>query len=163
MSNLAPWQQMTKTQRAAIFTVLPSTARIIGEEPEAYRKKIMREELGVEHFSEVTRTEGYDKLMCRMYQDRGDYDRASEYLTGSLTRWRHMIVTASERIVRLSEYKGSAYDYLYGVMVQSGLVAKGARSECEKLVTESSWLDFTNDQLRNLLAILNSRLRTLNA
>lgn len=163
MSKLATWQQLTNVQRSAFFTVLAGTATLLGVDKEDYRHRIMKEEVGVDHLSEVTRTDGYDKLMCRIYQDRGDYDRASEYLTGSLTRWRHLIVSAAGRIVRLSGYKGSGYDYLRGVMVKSGMMPDGSRLDCERLMSERAWLDFTNDDLRNLLSILNSRLRSLNA
>lgn len=154
MSALSKNQQLTKVQRAALFTILAGTAYAIGEHKDHYRKRIMLEELGVEHLNEVSRTEGYDKLMCRLYMDRGDYSRASDYLGGSVKRWRHLILSAARKVTS----KGTPYDYIMGVMIQAKMVPEGTpRSACERLVNESAWLDFTDDQLRSLLAIINTR------
>ena len=160
MSSLPKTKQLTAVQRAALFKVLAGTAYALGERQEPYRKRIMLEELGVEHLNEVSRTEGYDKLMCRLYMDRGDYSRASDYLGGSLKRWRHLIVSAARKVTR----KGTPYDYIQGVMIQSKMLPEGTpRSACEKLVDERGWLDLTEEQLRSLLAIINTRATRMQA
>lgn len=149
---------LTPLQRRLFFMALRPAAKDVGEEPEAYRKKILREELGVEHMSEVARGGGFDKLMSRIYQDRGDYVRALDYSMGSFTRLRHIIIKAAERIVAdKPDRKGSVYDYIGGVMFQSGMIPKWpTRVWTERLVCESSWLDFSEKQLKQLLMILQS-------
>lgn len=157
--SVSPSMQMTKAQRAAIFTVLSAAARSVGEDSETYRKRILREELGVDHFADVTRTNGFDRLMCRMYSDRGEYDYAIQYSQNSLARIRHLITDAAMKIVQRTQYKGSGLDYVAGVMRQSGLIDENTpRSWCERLANESGWLDFTDEQLKRLLVILNTYL-----
>ena len=46
-------QSLTPLQRKAFFMALRPAAQEVGEEPEVYRKRILNEELGVEHLGEV--------------------------------------------------------------------------------------------------------------
>lgn len=157
---LAKSRQLTRAQRAAFFTILAGTARALGEDAEAYRRRILREELGVDHLAEVSRTSGYDRLMCRLYVDRGDYAGASDYLGGSVRRWKHLIVTAARRITG----RPDPYGYVHGVMVQSGMLPdRAADLPPGRLARDGAWMDFTDAQLRTLLAILNAHARRLQA
>ena len=74
---------LTPLQRKALFMGIRPAAIEVGEDPEVYRKRILKEELGVEHLDEVSRNGGFDKLMSRIWADRGDYERAISYSKGS--------------------------------------------------------------------------------
>ena len=90
---------LTPLQRRLFFMVIRPAAQEVGADLEEYRKRILKEELGVEHMSDVGNTGDFDKLMSRIYQDCGDYARALEYSTGSVSRLAHLAVKAAERIV----------------------------------------------------------------
>ncbi len=101
---------LTQLQRKAFFMGIRPAAIEVGEDPEAYRRRILKEELGVEHLGEVSRNGGFDKLMSRIWADRGDYERALSYSKGSSVRLVHLIVGAAEKIVAASpDYDGTAY------------------------------------------------------
>ena len=152
---------LTQSQRRTLFATVREAAREQGEQPETYRKRVMAEELGVESLSQVGRGGDFDKLMSRVYQDCGDYGRALEYAKGSFSRLKHLIVRTAERIVAAkSDWRGSVYDYIAGVMRQSGMIpACAPRSWGERLVSDSGWLDFTEPQMRRLLMMLSTHLR----
>lgn len=63
---------LSQSQRMTLFATIHEAAREQGEQPEAYRKRIMAEELGVDHLSEVSRGSGFDRLMARVCRDAGD-------------------------------------------------------------------------------------------
>lgn len=152
---------LSQSQRRALFASIREAAREQGEQPEAYRKRVMAEELGVESLSQVGRGGDFDKLMSRICQDCGDFARALSYSKGSFSRLKHLIVRAAERIVAgKPDWRGSAYDYIAGVMRQSGMIpATTPRIWCERLVSDSGWLDFTEPQMRRLLMMLSTHLR----
>ena len=60
---------LTPLQRKALFMGIRPAAIEVGEDPEVYRKCILKEELGVEHLDEVSRNGGFDKLMSRIWAD----------------------------------------------------------------------------------------------
>ena len=154
---------LTDTQRRTFFATVRDAARELGEDAEAYRRRIMREELGAEHLAEVSRTGDFDKLMLRACRDAGDYARALEYSAASVARFRRLIVSAAERIVAATPgWRGSAYDYIAGVMFQSRMVAERPTVAFkERLVGDSAWLDFTEPQLRRLLMMMQTHVRRL--
>ena len=156
-----PKTTITQLQRRALFLAIRPAAQEVGEEPEAYRRRILREELGVEHLADVSRGSGFDKLMSRIWQDRGDYARALDYETGSFSRLKHLIVKAAERIVSARpDWRGTAYDYIAGVMRQAGMIpADTPRAWCDRLATDSGWSDLTEPQLRRLLLMLQTHIR----
>ena len=152
-------QSLTPLQRRAFFMALRPAALEVGEDPEPYRKRILKEELGVEHLGEVNRTGDFDKLMARLWSDRGDYVRALDYSMGSLTRLRHLVVAAAERIVAAKgDWTGTAYDYIAGVMHQCGMAQGRPSIVAARLGSESGWLDFTEPQIKRLLMMLNAHL-----
>ena len=154
---------LTPFQRRIIFAELGATAFAIGEDKEQYRKRVMRETVGVDHLSEVTRTDGFDRMMCRILQDRGDYQRASEYILGGLARLRYLIREAAAKIVAAKSYRGSAYDYIAGVMIQNGMLPSytSRSSAAEKLMHEAGWADFTDRQVKLVLIILQKEVSRL--
>lgn len=152
---------LTNCQRKTFFSLVRSAAAELGEEPETYRKRILREELGVEHMADVSRTDGFDKLMTRLWQDLGDYERASAYVGGSLIRLKHLIVAAAAEIVSKAG-KGTALDYIAGVMFRSGLIAtKPSKAWAESLASEGTWMAFSEREVRALLMMLNAHLARL--
>lgn len=150
---------LTALQRRTFFVGLRPAAQEVGEEPNDYRMRIMREELGVDSLADVSRGAGFDKLMARIWRDRGDYARALTYSMQSFSRVRHMIVEAATRIVRESGYPGTPYAYIAGVMIQSKMVKGSVPDWADKLPSENAWLDFTEPQMKRLLMMLNAHIR----
>ena len=152
---------LTPLQRRLFFMALRPASKEVGLEPEAYRRRILQEELGVDSLSDVSRVGDFDKLMSRIWTDRGDYERALSYSMSSFSRVKYLIVKAAERIVaQKPDWRGSAYDYIAGVMRQSGMIpANTPRIFCDKLVSDAGWLDFSEDQMKRLLMMLNTQVR----
>lgn len=143
---------LSQSQRCTLFATIRAAAREQGEQPEAYRKRVMAEELGVEHLSQVTATTGYDTLMARIC---GDDANAIKYALATSTRLRHLITDAAEAIA-----PGNALGYVAGVMIQSHTVrGYDQPTLTARLASDSGWLDLTNPQLRRLLAMLKTHLR----
>lgn len=163
MSKVNIDNNLTPLQRRILFRELGATAFALGEDKEQYRKRVMRETVGVDHLSEVTRTDGFDSMMRRILQDRGDYQRASEYILGGLARLRYLIREAAEKIVAAKSYQGSAYDYIAGVMIQNGMLPSytARSSAAEKLMHEAGWVDFTDRQVKLVLIILQKEVARL--
>ena len=154
---------LTRPQIAAYWRAATSAAREAGVPVDDYRKRVMRETVGVDHLSEVTRTDGFDRMMCRILQDRGDYQHASEFILGGLARLRHLIQDAAEKIVAAKGYRGTPFDYIAGVMIQNGMLPSyTVRSSAgEKLMHESGWADFTDRQVKLVLIILQKEVSRL--
>lgn len=148
---------LSQSQRMTLFATIREAAREQGEQPEAYRKRILREELGVDHLSEVSRGSGFDRLMARVCRDAGNDARAIKYSLSAVARYRHLIVATAEKIA-----PGNALEYVAGVMIQSRTV-RDVRPAilAARLSTDSGWLDLTDPQLRRLLAMLKTHLRRL--
>lgn len=148
---------LTPAQRKVLFLEIRPAAIEVGEDPESYRKRILREELGVDHLSEVSRGSGFDRLMARVCRDAGDDARAIKYSLSAVARYRHLIVETAEKIA-----PGNALEYVAGVMIQSCTV-RDVRPAilAARLSTDSGWLDLTDPQLRRLLAMLQTHLRRL--
>ena len=148
---------ITDSQRLMLLAAVRRAAGELGEEQEAYRKRVMSEELGVDHLCDVSRGGGFDVLMARICRDAGDYDRAIGYSLSAAGRYRHVIVAAAEEIA-----PGGALEYVAGVMIQSRMVRDEAVPElAARLKADSGWLDFTMPQMRRLLAMLRTYLRRL--
>lgn len=156
-------QPLTTLQRKILFAELHHTASDLGCDAEAYRKRVMLECCGVEHLGEVSRTEGFDKMMCRILQDRGDYARASEFILGDLTRLRHLCQETAESICAASAYRGSAFDYIAGVMIQAGYLPAYANraTVAQRLVNESGWEDLPMDRIKRVLMMLQAQLKRI--
>lgn len=146
---------LSQSQRRTLFATIRAAAREQGEQPEAYRKRVMAEELGVEHLSQVTATTGFDTLMARICRDAGDDANAIKYALATTTRLRHLITDAAEALA-----PGNALGYVAGVMIQSHTVrGYDQPTLTARLASDSGWLDLTNPQLRRLLAMLKTHLR----
>ena len=146
---------LSESQRRTLFSSLRNAAREVGEPPEEYRRRIMREELDVEHLSQVTPTLGFDTLMARICRDSGDYQRATIYATQTARRMQYLIIDAARAISPYAPYR-----YVAGVMQQSRLAPLGdAATLADRLRSGSAWLDVPEPHLRRILAMLKTHLR----
>ena len=152
---------LTQLQRKAFFMGIRPAAIEVGEDPEVYRKRILKEELGVEHLSAVSRGDGFDKLMSRIWADRGDYERALSYAQGSLIRLRHLCVQAARQILAASPEppRSTPYEYIAGAMSRARLVdEKPTKCFAESLASVESWARFSPADVKALLMMLNVHL-----
>ena len=146
---------LTQAQRRTLFAAIREAAREQDEQPEAYRRRVMAEELGVEHLADVSRGSDYDQLMARVCRDAGDDARAVKFALATSARLRHLVVEAAEILA-----PGNALGYVAGVMIQSHTVrGYDQPALAARLASDSGWLDLTNPQLRRLLAMLKTHLR----
>lgn len=146
---------LSQSQRCTLFATIREAAREQGEQPEAYRKRVMAEELGVEHLSQVSSTTGFDTLMARICRDAGDDANAIKYALATSTRLRRLVMDAAEALA-----PGSALAYVAGVMIQSHTVrGYDQPTLAARLASDTGWLDFTDPQLRRILAMLKTHLR----
>ena len=146
---------LTQSQRRTLFATIRAAAREQGEQPEAYRKRVMAEELGVEHLAQVSATSGFDTLMARICRDAGDLQRATMYVTQATRRLQHLIVEAARRIA-----PDDPCGYVAGVMQQSRLVPLGDTATlADRLRNGSAWLDVPEPHLRRILAMLKTHIR----
>jgi hypothetical protein len=145
---------LTASQRCTLFAAIRDAARGLGETPEVYRKRVMREELGVEHLAEVSRTDGYDRLMSRICRDAGDDARAIRFAVAPAARYRRAILEAAGRIA-----PGRAVEYVAGVMVQARMVHADPAELAVSLTTDSGWAHFSVGQLKKVLAMLRIHVK----
>ena len=145
----------TAAQRRAFFAEVRKAARELGENQEAYRRRVMAEELGVEHLADVQRGAGYDRLMARVCADAGDHALAGEYAVASSYRLRALVVKAARKVAPANPFR-----YVAGCMVQSGLArTRDAGALAESLESGAGWLDYPDETLRRVLAMLRIHLR----
>ena len=146
---------LTQVQRRTLFAALREAAREQDEQPEAYRRRVMAEELGVEHLADVSRGSDYDQLMARVCRDAGDDARAVKFALATSARLRHLVVEAAEILA-----PGHALGYVAEVMIQSHTVrGYDQPTLAARLASDTGWLDLTNPQLRRILAMLKTHLR----
>lgn len=129
------------------------------DEREAYRKRVMREECGKEHVSELGRTADFDKVMARFARDAGDWQAAAKFAAADEARQAALVRICCAQILQL---KGcgeacteAGAEYLAGVVEQ-------ARIPCGRDVRDSSfWLDCNPRSLVTLFRILDTHRRRL--
>jgi len=149
---------LTTLQRKTFFMGLRPAAVEVGMDPEDYRKLILREELGVEHMADVTRTAGFDKLMQRIWTDRGDYSRALEYAGGDVRRFRYLAESAARKIVGTDDAL-TVSRYIASVIVQMRYSYLDRDALAFKLQRVDGFDDFTPKQLKAVVAALNVHVR----
>ena len=153
--------QLTALQRATLFAHVHKSASEQGVDPEKYRKMIMREELGVDHLSEVSRTDGFDRLMCRMLKDEGDYSHALDYTGGDVKRLRYLAMSAAAKICdgAPEDVERRLCRYIAGGMFNMRFVSSDRDSLAMRLQRDDGWDDFTPLQLKKVVAALNLQVR----
>ena len=120
-----------------------------GEEREEYRKRVLREEAGVESLRDVDGLGGFDRVMQRIESDAGNWERAINFRQGDWGRMRHKIEAAAEKIVGRAEVR----PYVEALARKLGcVVARGCQWD---------YSDCTLAQLRKVLAALNKQVKRL--
>ena len=153
--------QLTTLQRATLFAHVKNAAVECGENPEVYRRRIMREELGVDHLSEVSRTYGFERLMCRMLKDCGDYSHALDYTGGDVRRLRYLALSAANAVCdgAPEDVERQLCRYIAGVMVNMHFSPLSRDALAMRLQRADGWDDFTPMQLKKVVAALNLQVR----
>jgi len=130
-----------------------------------YKKRILSEELGVEHLHDVTKTTGYDKLMQRVFADQGNYERAIDFVGGDIKRLRFLATRAATRIL-LNRGETAAGDmmvakYIASVFFQMGFTTLDRDALAFKLMRPNGWDDFTDLQVKKVVAALQKHVRRI--
>ena len=152
---------VTPSQRRILFREVKFAAKEVGEDAEAYRKRIMLEETGATTLREVSATAGFDRLMVRIATDKGDFELALKYTANTLNRIAKLIVGAAVRIVE-AKGGGDFRDYIHGVMLQCGMLKEPMSAyKRERLAFAEGYMDFQEAEVKRLLIMLNAYLRRL--
>ena len=147
---------LTKPQFAAYWRAATAAAREVGEPIEEYRKRVMREECGVDSVKELNRTGDYDKVMLRFSVDAGDYGAAGKFATAGAERLSRLVCICAAQIMQLKgapEGSTAAAEYLAGVISQAQLPCGSDAA--------GFWLDCPQDALMALFHILDTHRRRL--
>lgn len=154
---------LTKKQAALFWRCLAAAAeRQAVPDREAYRKRVLREELGIEHMRDVDRTEGFDRLMLRLAQDAEDWHSLAYYSVAGERRLADLVADCATQVLELSiaerGFDASAHldqlGYISGVLRQSGMSPI-------RVVGSDYWLDLAPADLARLLQILDTHRRRL--
>lgn len=94
---------------------------IASKERDSYRKRIMMEECGAEHMSELSRTRHYDNLMLRISLDAQDYEQAARYVSGNERRLAALVEACASQLMQIQGTDpASASAYVAGIIEQAG-------------------------------------------
>ena len=154
---------LTKKQAALFWRCLAAAAeRQAVPDREAYRKRVLREELGVEHMRDVGRTGDFDKLMLRLAQDAEDWHGLAYYSVAGERRLADLVADCATQVLELSiaerGFDASAHldqlGYISGVLRQS-------RLSPIRVDGSDYWLDLAPAELARLLQILDTHRRRL--
>lgn len=157
---------LTPLQRKVVFVGCNETARYLGESPLEYRRKIMLEELKIISLTECNRTDDFDKLMRRIWVDRGDYARALDYTGGDVKRLRYLAIEAAKKILVQADGEGTCPDYdraalryVAAVMVQMHMSTQTVDSLVFQLARPDGFDDFSPIALKKVVSALQVHLR----
>ena len=156
MSHSMMAKTLTPPQLASYWRAATAAARNLGEPLEGYRKRVMREECGVDSVKALNRTGDFDKVMSRFAVDAGDYGAAGHFATADVRRLVVLIRICCAQVMQLMaapEGSTAAADYLAGIVRQ-------ARLECGA-VNGCFWLDCAPDSLLALFHMLDTHRRRL--
>lgn len=154
---------ISQPQMKCLFSAVRRAAENLGRESEEYRREVLREELGVEHLRDVTKTSGFDKLMQRILSDAGEYEEALSYTGGDVKRLRFLAMRAATRIcLNLSAVEPGDLQvskYIAGVIVQMRFSTMDRDSLAFKLMRPDGYDDFTPYELKKVVAALQKHVR----
>lgn len=149
---------MTNPQRRTLFAEIHRAANELGEDPEGYRKRILKEELGVDSFARVSRTDGFNRLMARVKGDQGDYVGAIHYSTGNVRAFRYLIERSARELIGAEATARAVGTYVAGILRQMRFSGLERDVLAMRLQRDDGYEDFTEDQLRKVLMALNVHL-----
>lgn len=154
---------LSTLQTKRFFGAIRAAAENLNEAPELYRKRVMKEELGVEHLRDVTKTTGFDTLMRRVLGDAGQYEAALEYVGGDVKRMRYIAIECATKII-VSQGNGvpdrrACLRYIASIFVQMNLTHEDRDSLAFRLDRDDGWDDFTTASLKKVVAALQKHVR----
>jgi hypothetical protein len=137
------------------FTAACSALSIASHDREAYRKRILREELGVEHMSEIDRTTGFDKIMRRLCIDADNYEEAWRYEVGDERRLVAMVEACAAQLMQIiGGNPRDASSYIAVTCTQAGFPVQDANPR-------GYWMDMTSGMLQACFQMLDTHRRRL--
>ncbi len=150
---------ITERQAAAFWRLLAAAARHQSvPDREAYRRRILREELGVEHMSQIGRTTDYDRVMHRLALEAEDWDALAHYGVAGDRRMAELVADCATQVLQLC---CSDLTVPSGIGYVNGILAQARLSPVRVVDADDYWLDLSPDDLRILLQILDTHRRRL--
>lgn len=153
---------LTPAQRSAFFRALNAACVELGhdtpEARESYRKQVMRDEAGVEHLAELSRTTGFDRCMARFAVDSCDYEAASRFAVAAVARQAALVRICCAQVLQLKGCEAGsseAASYLSGICSQSGVLCGS------DMFDQSFWMDIDPSALVTLFRMLDTHRRRL--
>lgn len=149
---------LTSAQRALFWRMFSRACMVqdmsSGSDREAYRKRLMAEECGVEHMADLNRTSDFDALLLRLLLDAEDYEQAAHYQIAGERRLAYLVeVCAAQVLLLKGGSETAAVEYILGIVRQAGYTA-----------TESDgayWLDVSAPDLARVFQMLDTHRRRL--
>ena len=147
---------LSQSQRAALFAAARKAAGTLGEDREEYRKRVMREELGVDHLADVGRGRAFDRLMMRMAADAGDYSSAMRYELSDAARVAYLVKVCCLQLMQLKGGdEADAGRYLGGLLDQAR-VPNGVYAD-----DGSIWIDLAPSDALAVFKMLDTHRRRM--
>lgn len=155
---------ITRAQKALYWRNFGDACHSLGllssEAREDYRHKVMLEETGKLSLRDLNRTDDMDAVLARFAADAQSYGRAASYSGGTLTRLHYLIRETALSIVVATGRRGSAWEYVAGVMLQARILPGGSPAQwAEKLANASAWMDIPETDVRKVLMSLQVHAR----
>lgn len=117
--------KLSKPQQGAFWLAMSTAcaAQLLqGAEREAYRHRVLQEEVGCEHLADVNRTNEYDAVMARLWMDADRPDLAFHYLNSADER---PLKVARDMVSQILSLRGRDPSegalYLKSILRQAGL------------------------------------------
>jgi hypothetical protein len=137
------------------FAAACSALAIASHDRETYRKRVLREELGVQHMSEIDRTTGFDKIMRRLCIDADNYEEAWRYEVGDERRLVAMVEACAGQLLQIiGGNPRDASAYIAATIVQAGF-------SIQETTSRGYWLDMTSGMLQACFQMLDTHRRRL--
>ncbi len=123
---------------------------------QAFRRRIVEEEAGVGSVKAIRSQEAYDAVMARLWEEAGDYGRASHYRISAERRLAYLVRVMATQVMQLKGgCEAAAQAYVGGILDQAR-VPNGCY-----LGSEDYWMDVSSARLRELVQILDTERRRL--
>jgi len=132
-----------------------SELRLSGKaETEPYRKRVLKEECGVDHMADVSRTTGYERLMIRLLTDANDYEAAARYTIGDDRRMAKMVEACAGQLMQImGSFETMADTYIIGILKRAGRPVRNGGTHY--------WMDIPDTLLYSVFQMLDTHRRRL--
>lgn len=153
---------LTAAQKGAFWRGFSAACRNMGisgtAERDSYRHRVMEEETGKRHLSELDRTNDYDKVMARLAADADDYQAAAKYAVGDVYRLAVMIKICCAQIMQL---RGDPVGAVTGRKYLAGVLTQAHIRHGEGDAADSFWMDVAQDTVLAVFQMLDTHRRRL--